>query len=168
MGTNETATTQVNGAAPTAQYAAMAVGAETLGGFKKRVDDLLHQLKASQAGPTAIGSHKVDRFAYGQGFHEADDLAAAYEGVISQLEAFSKAFGDQIETLSIGAQVAEKGYEAVDADVKSRLAAIQRRTQKLYEQHPQSQSPAQSPSRSDERDTAPGMGSGQSAGPDAV
>ncbi|RXS85330.1 hypothetical protein EST92_08295 [Streptomyces sp. TM32] len=165
MRADETTGMQVNGAAPQGKSADLAVEAETLEKFKKRVDDLLARLKKSNADPGTLGHRTIAHASFGQGFAEAQGLAGAYEKVLSQLEAFSKAFGDQIETLSIGSRVAESGYEAIDADVKNRLAAIQRRTQELY----QAPRPEHRPMSSDAAGSAAaGMGDGQSAGADGI
>ncbi|MFE5736941.1 hypothetical protein [Streptomyces celluloflavus] len=157
---------QVNGAVPQGTGAGLAVEAETLGKFKKRVDDLLARLKQSDADAGTLGHRRIAPAAFGQGFAEAQGLATAYEKVLSQLEAFSKAFGDQIETLSIGSQVAEHGYEAIDADVKHHLAAIQRRTQELYRAPRPERQPAGS---ADPAGSAGGgSGEGRSAGADGI
>ncbi|MFH8554432.1 hypothetical protein [Streptomyces celluloflavus] len=163
MRADEVTGMQVNGAAPQGTSAGLAVEAETLGKFKKRVDDLLARLKQSNADAGTLGHRRIAPAAFGQGFAEAQGLATAYEKVLSQLEAFSKAFGDQIETLSIGSQVAEHGYEAIDADVKHHLAAIQRRTQELYRAPRPEQRPAD-PAGS----AGGGSGEGRSAGADGI
>ncbi|MFJ5678608.1 hypothetical protein [Streptomyces sp. NPDC093097] len=163
MRADETTGMQVNGVAPQGKSADLAVDPEALRKLKDRVEDLLTRLKASNAGPTTLGHRRITPASFGQGFGEAQSLATAYEKVLSQLEAFSKAFGDQIETLSIGTRVAEHGYEAIDADVKNRLAAIQRRTQELY------QAPRPTPRPTDAAGSpAAGRGEGQSAGADGI
>ncbi|MFH8597683.1 hypothetical protein [Streptomyces rimosus] len=134
------------------------VFAGELAKFRKRVDDLHDQLKKSSAGPTAFGERKVEPSAYGQGFPEAENLAAAYEEVLAQLKQFSDVFADQIETLGVGVDVAQHGYDSIDAEVKQRLAAIQHRTQDLYK----------APRSQDQGAKAPAVGDGQSAGPDGI
>ncbi|MFH8588867.1 hypothetical protein ACH4GP_31550 [Streptomyces celluloflavus] len=172
MRADEVTGMQVNGAAPQGTSAGLAVEAETLGKFKKRVDDLLARLKQSNADAGTLGHRRIAPAAFGQGFAEAQGLATAYEKVLSQLEAFSKAFGDQIETLSIGSQVAEHGYEAIDADVKHHLAAIQRRTQELYRapgpgQRPTGPAGPAGPAGS-AGSAGGGSGEGRSAGADGI
>ncbi|MFE3646465.1 hypothetical protein ACFXO2_01195 [Streptomyces sp. NPDC059152] len=163
MRADETTGMQVNQAAPQGKSVDLGVDPEKLRKLKDRVEDLLARLKDSNAGPATLSHRRITPASFGQDFAEAQSLATAYEKVLSQLEAFSKAFGDQIETLSIGTRVAEHGYEAIDADVKNRLAAIQRRTQELH-QAPQ---PVQ---RSTDAAGSPavGMGEGQSAGADGI
>ncbi|MER6047251.1 hypothetical protein ABT168_07235 [Streptomyces sp. NPDC001793] len=163
MRADETTGMQVNGLAPQGKSVDLAVEAETLGKFKQRVDDLLARLKASNANPGTLGDRKIAPASFGQGFAEAHGLATAYEKVLAQLESFSKAFGDQIEALSIGSQVAQSGYEAIDADVKQRLATIQRRTQELY----QAPRPEKRPTDA-AGSTAGSTGEGQSAGADGI
>ncbi|UYB40162.1 hypothetical protein SLV14_002752 [Streptomyces sp. Je 1-4] len=162
MRADETIGMQVNGAAPQGKSADLTVEAEMVK-FKKRVDDLLARLKGSNADPGTLGSRTIAPASFGQGFAEAQGLSAAYEKVLSQLEAFSKAFGDQIETLGIGSEVAYRKYEAIDADAKSRLAAIQRRTQELYRAPRPEQRPAEAAGSAEA-----GMGDGKSAGADGI
>ncbi|MEW2436970.1 hypothetical protein AB0952_22935 [Streptomyces caniferus] len=160
MGSDESTGVQVNGAGSGAGGGSFEVDPKELKKLKQRVDDLLDQLKGSNADHRAIGHRKIAPSSFGQGFIEAQGLADTYEKVLSQLETFSKMFGDQIEALSLGTEFIGRDYEAVDADVRNRLSAIQRRTQGLYKApHPRHQS-ADTP--------GPELGDGRSAGSDGI
>ncbi|AJT66213.1 hypothetical protein T261_4570 [Streptomyces lydicus] len=139
---------------------ALDVDPEMLKKFKQRVDELLYRLKASQADPGALRHQKIDPSHFGQGFAEAKNLATAYEKVLSQLETFSRAFGDQIESLGLSTHFIGQNFEAVDTDVKNRLTLIQRRTQELYN--------APQPQHRSAGSTEPDLGNSKSAGDDAI
>ncbi|MER0480788.1 hypothetical protein ABR737_20995 [Streptomyces sp. Edi2] len=160
MGSDANTGVQVNGAGTGAGGGSFEVDPEELKKLKQRVDDLLDQLKGSNADHRAIGHRKIPPSSFGQGFVEAQGIADTYEKVLSQLETFSKAFGDQIEALSLGTEFIGRDYEAVDADVRNRLAAIQRRTQGLYK--------APQPPHQPAGTTGPELGDGRSAGSDGI
>ncbi|SHK96525.1 hypothetical protein [Streptomyces yunnanensis] len=155
----------------TTHYGAMEVDPEVLKRFKGRVDALLAQLKGSQAAPGALSRRTIPASAFGQGFAEAGSLADTYAKVLSQLEEFSRTFGEQIETLSIGTQFIGRSYEQVDADMKNRLATIQRRTQEFHKtpQPPATaQQPTGHPTDATGSPTTPDLGNGQTAAPDGI
>ncbi|MGW7249575.1 hypothetical protein [Streptomyces decoyicus] len=160
MGADERTGVQVNGAGGGGAGGSFEVDPEELAKLKRRVDDLLDRLKGSNADHRALSHRKIAPSSFGQGFIEAQGIADTYEKVLSQLETFSKVFGDQIETLSLGTEFIGRDYEAVDADVRNRLAAIQRRTQGFYKAPQPKHRPADS--------TGPELGDGKSAGSDGI
>lgn len=95
--------------------------------FQKRVDDLIRDLKGSEAGPGKVGEAQLARHQFGGGggaWVEAAGLYAAYETVISELEKLSKLLADSMEGMAIAVMASHKGYENIDVDVRNRLAAI--------------------------------------------
>ncbi|MFE1172131.1 hypothetical protein [Streptomyces sp. NPDC058773] len=160
MGADENTGMRVNATGSGAGGGSLEVDPEVLKKLKQRVDALLDQLKGSNADHRALGHRKIAPSSFGQGFAEAQGLADTYEKVLSQLETFSKVFGDQIETLSLGTEFIGRDYAGVDADVRNRLAAIQRRTQGFYKAPQPKHQPADT--------TGPEMGDGQSAGSDGI
>ncbi|MFD7617879.1 hypothetical protein [Streptomyces sp. NPDC059802] len=104
--------------------------------FRDRIDGLLHDLKASPAGPGKVGEDTMrrDRFGGGKGeWEEADLLHGSYSKVIKELEGLSQLLSDSIEGMSIAVLGAHKGYENVDLDVRDRMLAIQGSTNAHHE-----------------------------------
>ncbi|MFB6710947.1 hypothetical protein ACFCZY_30105 [Streptomyces sp. NPDC056237] len=100
--------------------------------FRERVDELLHDLKASPAGPGKVGEDTMGRERFGGGkgeWSEADGLHKSYSSVIKELEGLSKLLSDSIEGMSIAVLASHKGYEHVDLDVRQRMLAIQNSTE---------------------------------------
>ncbi|MFC7919762.1 hypothetical protein [Streptomyces cinereoruber] len=87
---------------------------------------LLDDLKGSPAEHTKIGEQKITPDAYGTGFAAATELHGAYDKVRTRLEELTKIFGETIEAMGINAQIADKGYSAVDEEERRRFAAIQK------------------------------------------
>jgi hypothetical protein len=114
----------------------MAKEAETLAKFKGRIDKILSDLEKSPASTKKIDEQAITRATYGaqlSGVHwSADDLAKSYDVVHEQLKTWSKTFGDQIEAMGIAALIAEKGYDAVDAEQRRRMQEIQAEAAKYY------------------------------------
>ncbi|GAA0428240.1 hypothetical protein [Streptomyces luteireticuli] len=106
---------------------------DSLQGFKKRVDKLLHDLDASAASHRHIGDQKVAQAAYGS-FKEGEDLSRAYDKVHAQLELLSRMLGDQLEAMGIAVDMADRDYQGVDHEHAARLAAIQKQSAKDWEQ----------------------------------
>lgn len=103
--------------------------------FQKRVDDLIRELKGSEAGPNKVGEARLARHQFGGGdgaWAEATGLYSAYETVISELETLSRLLSDSMEGMAIAVMVSHKGYENIDVDLRNRLAAIDARTRKHY------------------------------------
>ncbi|MEU6811929.1 hypothetical protein ABZ920_23715 [Streptomyces sp. NPDC046831] len=103
--------------------------------FQKRVDDLIRDLKGSEAGPGKVGHAQLARRQFGGGdgaWSEATGLHTAYETVISELETLSKLLSDSIEGMGIAVMASHKGYENVDVDVRNRMAAISAETTEHY------------------------------------
>ncbi|MBB5940035.1 hypothetical protein [Streptomyces zagrosensis] len=106
--------------------------AETLSYFKGKIDKILHDLESSPAAKSKISDQTITRAAYGTGFSAADDLASMYDKVHGRLEKFSRTLGEQLEALGIAVQIADRGYDGIDAQQAARLQQIQRRTRADY------------------------------------
>lgn len=103
--------------------------------FQKRVDQLIVDLKGSDAGPDKVGRERLARHQLGGGdeaFAEAADLFSSYQKVITELEHLSKMLSDSIEGMGIAVLASHKGYEQLDVDVRDRMAAIARETDRHY------------------------------------
>ncbi|MEV5337917.1 hypothetical protein AB0K93_05440 [Streptomyces sp. NPDC052676] len=103
--------------------------------FRQRVDELIRDLKESQAGPEMVGRGQVPRQQFGGGdgsWIEAAGLHTSYEKVITDLESFSKLLSDCMEAMSIAVLASHKGYENIDLDVRDRMAAITAETTEHY------------------------------------
>ncbi|WP_432253330.1 hypothetical protein [Streptomyces sp. HNM1019] len=111
------------------------VEAETLAGFKSRIDKILLDLEESPAAKSKISDQTVAHTAFGAEFSAAADLAGAYEKLHDRLERFSRTLGDQLEALGMAVQISDRGYESIDAEQAARLRAIQDRTAKYYGQN---------------------------------
>ncbi|MFJ7492351.1 hypothetical protein ACIQZB_14065 [Streptomyces sp. NPDC097727] len=103
--------------------------------FRDRIDELLHSLRMSAAGPGKVGEDSVLREKFGGGrgeWSEADGLYKSYSTVIKELEQLSKLLSDSIEGMSIAVLASHKGYEHVDLDVRQRMLAIQGSTEEHH------------------------------------
>ncbi|MFF0166468.1 hypothetical protein [Streptomyces prasinus] len=107
--------------------AGMAAELSSFTAFRKRVDDLLHDLEGSVAGPDKVGQERLVRHRFGGGdgaWAEAAGLFTAYETVIGELETLSKLLSDCMEGMGIAVLASHKGYRNIDSDVRDRMAAI--------------------------------------------
>lgn len=124
------------GSVPSPFGKGMAKEAETLAKFKGRIDKILSDLEKSPASKKKIDEQTITRATYGAQLDAvpwaADNLAKAYDTVHEKLKAWSKTFGDQIEAMGIAALVAEKGYDAIDAEQRRRMQEIQAEAAKYY------------------------------------
>jgi hypothetical protein len=103
--------------------------------FRKRVDQLIHDLKGSEAGPDKVGQERLVRHQLGGGdgqWSEAAGLFTAYETVVSELETLSRLLADSMEGMNIAVLASHKGYRNIDLDVRSRMTAISVETTKRY------------------------------------
>ncbi|MFF9159615.1 hypothetical protein ACF081_05085 [Streptomyces longwoodensis] len=103
--------------------------------FRKRVDDLIRDLKGSAAGPDEVVRQQLARREFGGGdgaWAEASGLHAAYETVITELEGLSRLLSDSMEGMSIAVLASHKGYENIDLSVRDRMAAISAEATKQY------------------------------------
>ncbi|MFF6993827.1 hypothetical protein ACFY93_02505 [Streptomyces sp. NPDC008313] len=103
--------------------------------FQKRVDDLIHDLKGSAAGPGEVGQEPLARHQFGGGdgaWTQATGLFTSYETVITELENLSKLLSDSMEGMNIAVLASHKGYENIDLDVRDRMAAISAETTEHY------------------------------------
>ncbi|MFF0789691.1 hypothetical protein [Streptomyces spiralis] len=123
------------GAAAVGAAAALAAEYTSFTEFKKRVDDLIHDLKGSEAGPGKVGRGRLARHEFGGGggeWSEAAGLYTAYETVVSELETLSKLLSDSMEGMGIAVVASHKGYQNIDIDVRRRMAAISAETTEHY------------------------------------
>ncbi|MCC3766647.1 hypothetical protein [Streptomyces sp. UNOC14_S4] len=107
----------------------LAKEAETLTKFKGHIDKILENLEGSSSSVKSIADQKLSKDVYGS-FDTAKGLADLYEHVHERLKELSKTFGDQIEAMSIAALIADRGYDAIDAEQAARLKAIEERARK--------------------------------------
>ncbi|MFI6405266.1 hypothetical protein [Streptomyces sp. NPDC050548] len=119
--------------------------------FQKRVDQLIHDLKGSDAGPDKVGQEQLVRHQFGGGggqWSEAAGLFTAYETVVGELETFSKLLSDSMEGMNIAVLASHKGYRNIDVDVRDRMTAIGAETTKhyggTYDPHPHTRFPKKS------------------------
>ncbi|WP_234438578.1 hypothetical protein [Streptomyces sp. NRRL S-340] len=122
-------------AAAVGAQADMATELSSFTNFQKRVDDLIRDLKGSQAGPAKVGQEQLVRHQFGGGggaWAEATGLYSAYESVISELETLSKLLSDSMEGMAIAVMASHKGYQNIDLDIRDRMAAISAETSKHY------------------------------------
>ncbi|MET9964713.1 hypothetical protein ABZZ80_01965 [Streptomyces sp. NPDC006356] len=132
-------TSWVSGALDAAQavsaQADMATEFASFTKFRTRVDELIRDLKGSQAGPAKIGQEQLIRHQLGGGdgaWSDAAGMFTAYETVISDLEKLSKLLSDSMEGMGIAVLASHKGYENIDLDVRDRMAAITAETTEHY------------------------------------
>lgn len=103
--------------------------------FRKRVDDLIRDLKGSAAGPGEVGQEQLVRHQFGGGagaWTEASGLFSSYETVITELESLSKLLSDSMEGMNIAVLAAHKGYQNIDLDIRDRMQAISAETTHHY------------------------------------
>jgi hypothetical protein len=103
--------------------------------FQKRVDDLIRDLKGSDAGPGKVGQEQLVRHQFGGGggqWSEAAGLFGAYETAISELETLSKLLSDSMEGMNIAVLASHRGYQNIDLDIRDRMTAISAETTKHY------------------------------------
>ncbi|MFD0064803.1 hypothetical protein ACFRAI_23060 [Streptomyces sp. NPDC056637] len=103
--------------------------------FQQRVDQLIKDLKGSDAGPQKIGQEPLNRHQFGGGdggFKEASGLYSSYSTVMSELENLSKLLSDSIEGMGIAVLASHKGYANIDDDIRRRMQAISAETTRHY------------------------------------
>ncbi|MFF5299006.1 hypothetical protein ACFY5F_06545 [Streptomyces sp. NPDC013161] len=103
--------------------------------FRKRVDQLIRDLKGSDAGPGKVGQERLVRHQFGGGdaqWAEAAGLFTAYETVVGELETLSKLLSDSMEGMNIAVLASHKGYRNIDLDLRDRMTAISAETTKHY------------------------------------
>jgi hypothetical protein len=89
-------------------------GRLTSADFECLVDELIRDLKGSQAGPAKIGQEQLIRHQLGGGdgaWSDAAGMFTAYETVISDLGKLSKLLSDSMEGTGIAVLASHKGYE---------------------------------------------------------
>ncbi|MDQ1008166.1 hypothetical protein QFZ82_002651 [Streptomyces sp. V4I23] len=113
---------------------ALAIEAQKMRGFKKRVDDLLIVLDGSEAAPGRMGEDRVSRGQLGSAdFGEAQFLFESYTIVHDELEKLSKALGAQIEGMGLAVHSSQVGYENVDQDIRDRMKAVNAEVESYYD-----------------------------------
>ena len=103
--------------------------------FQKRVDQLIRDLKGSDAGPGKVGQERLVRHQFGGGggqWSEAAGLFTAYETVVGEMETLSKLLSDSMEGMNIAVLASHKGYQNIDLDLRDRMTAISTETTKHY------------------------------------
>ncbi|WP_307781899.1 hypothetical protein [Streptomyces sp. MBT65] len=103
--------------------------------FRKHVDQLIHDLRDSDAGPGRGGQEQLVRRQFGGGggqWAEAAGLFTAYQTVVGELETLSKLLSDSMEGMNIAVLASHKGYRNIDLDVRDRMTAISTETTKHY------------------------------------
>ncbi|MBB1256753.1 hypothetical protein H3146_25905 [Streptomyces sp. OF3] len=106
---------------------------EALSALRKRVDAVTRDLRGSAASAAKLRAQVIERAAYsGPGLAAADQLAKQYDRARAELERFTRIFGEQIEALAIAIQMAQKGYNGVEAEQRARFAEIQRNAERYY------------------------------------
>ncbi|MEH0544135.1 hypothetical protein ACWGH3_29195 [Streptomyces sp. NPDC054884] len=113
----------------------MATEFSSVAKFRTRVDELIRDLKGSDAGPNKIGQEQLVRNQLGGGdgaWAEAAGLFTAYGTVISELETLSKLLSDSMEGMGIAVLASHKGYQNIDLDIRDRMAAISAETTEHY------------------------------------
>ncbi len=136
-GSNPTSTSWVSSVFDFAKDARADLAAElsSFTDFRRRVDELIRDLKGSPAGPGKVAQDQLVRAEFGGGdgaWAEAAGLYGAYETVITELENLSKLLSDCMEGMSIAVLASHKGYENIDLDVRDRMAAISAETTAHY------------------------------------
>ncbi|WP_079049371.1 hypothetical protein [Streptomyces torulosus] len=127
----------VSGIFDTARDAAADVATElsSFTAFQKRVDQLITDLKDSDAGPGKVGQEPLARAQFGGGngeWAQAAGLFTAYETVITELENLSKLLSDSMEGMGIAVMASHKGYQNIDLDIRDRMATISAETTEHY------------------------------------
>ncbi|MFI2368872.1 hypothetical protein [Streptomyces sp. NPDC018833] len=113
---------------------ALAIEAQKMRGFKKRVDDLLIVLDGSEAAPGRMGDDRLVRGQLGAAdFGEAQFLFESYRIVHDELEKLSKALGAQIEGMGLAVHSSQVGYENVDQDIRDRMKAVNAEVESYYD-----------------------------------
>lgn len=113
---------------------ALAIEAQKMKTFKKRVDDLLIALDGSEAAPSRMGNDRMARGQLGSAdFGEAQFLYDSYTIVHDELEKLSKALGAQIEGMGLAVHSSQVGYENVDHDIRDRMKAVNAEVESYYD-----------------------------------
>ncbi|MFE6727939.1 hypothetical protein [Streptomyces californicus] len=113
---------------------ALAIEAQKMKAFKKRVDDLLIALGDSEASPDRMGEGRVSRAQLGSAeFGEAQYLYESYTVVHDELEKLSKALGLQIESMGLAVQYSRVNYSTLEQAVRERMGAIHEEAESYYD-----------------------------------
>ncbi|MFF2573572.1 hypothetical protein [Streptomyces sp. NPDC058084] len=110
---------------------ALLYNSESMMEFKKGVDEMIVDLLASPAAPKTMGSDQVARSQFGGGgaaWIEANEIFSSYKDVLAELTRLSGLLSDCLEGMGIAVGISKNGMEETDADIRSKMLAISRRT----------------------------------------
>ncbi|MFI6443380.1 hypothetical protein [Kitasatospora sp. NPDC050543] len=109
-----------------AAYGAKTVQVEldTLIGFKKKIDGLLHDLEASPAAQAKISEQQLSDGNLGSGFSESADLMAAYNRTHGNLDQLAKALATQIEAMGSAIAAAAANYGGTEDAQTSNIKGV--------------------------------------------
>jgi hypothetical protein len=93
----------------------MRVEVETLTDFRNKVNALLQSLDAGHGSVKSISALVMGADHLGTGFDEATQLFARYTETHAKLQQLSQTLTDTIDAMSISIDVAQKGYQNVEA-----------------------------------------------------
>ncbi|MFE4249005.1 hypothetical protein ACFRU3_05805 [Streptomyces sp. NPDC056910] len=108
---------------------------ESFSKFQQRVDELIKNLKGSDAGPKKIGQEPLTRHQFGGGsgtWGDAAGLYTSYQTVLTELEHLSQVLSDSIEGMGIAVLASHKTYKGIDTDLRDRMLAISAETKQHY------------------------------------
>ncbi|MFD5781255.1 hypothetical protein [Streptomyces sp. NPDC126933] len=105
-----------------------------LDSFKKRIDELLTKLNASEAAPDKVGQDRLARAQLGgSGFREAEFLYTSYNTVHDELENLSKVLGLQIESMQLAVRASGQDYDSLDEDILRRMRTLNAEIEAHYD-----------------------------------
>lgn len=111
----------------------LVVSEESLAALRKRVGEVLRELQGSSAADSNVRQQVIGRDAYsGPGLSVADELSKQYDRSRTELERFTRIFGEQIEALSLVIQMSEKGFANVEAEQRARFHQLQENANRYY------------------------------------
>lgn len=111
----------------------LVVSEESLAALRKRVQAVLRELQSSSAADSNVRQQVISRDAYsGPGLAIADELSKQYDRSRTELERFTRIFGEQLEALSLIIQMSEKGFANVEAEQRARFHQLQENAQRYY------------------------------------
>lgn len=99
---------------------------DTLATFKKQVDALLASLEGSEAAQHKVKEQKLTEGNLGTGFSESKDLMAAYDRTHAAIARLSKAFADQIATMSTAVAQTAGAYGSNEEQQTATAKAVAR------------------------------------------
>ncbi|WP_052499113.1 hypothetical protein [Streptomyces vietnamensis] len=110
---------------------AVKYSADSMQKFKQGVEDLITQLKGSDASAGKLKADPVSRTQFGGGgaaWSEAQSAYTAYDEVLGKLVQLSGLLNDCLEGLGIAVVASKNGFEEMDDDIKRKMIQIHQRT----------------------------------------